>query len=108
MPLVPVPFLSPSPLLILLLVAVLLTIPTRRLSAAESPAQGEDCEQESSGEDGVVEEEGGVEGDVVGAPAREDCPRVAILRLFDAVDVYCGRGDQAKQREEYEEERRRE
>ena len=100
MPLVPVSFLSPGSLLILLLVAILLTIPTRRLSAAESPAQGEDCEQESSGEDGVVEEEGGVEGDVVRAAAREHCPRVAILRLFDAVDVYGGRGDQTKQGEE--------
>ena len=100
MPLVPVSFLSAGPLLILLLVAILLTIPTRRLSAAESPAQGEDGEQEGSGEDGVVEEEGGVEGDVVGAAAREHCPCVAILGLFDAVDVYRGRGDQAKQREE--------
>merc|ERR1711936_987091 len=68
-PLSPVSFLSTSSLLELLLVAILLPVTTCRLRTAESPAQGEDCKQESSGQDRVVEEEGGVECDVVGAPA---------------------------------------
>ena len=100
MSLVPVTFLSPCPLLIVLLVTILLAITTRRLGTAESSTQSKEGEQESSGQDRVVEEEGGVEGDVVGAAAREHCPRVAILGLFDAIDVYGGRGDQTKQREE--------
>ena len=98
MPLVPVPLLSPGSLLILLLVTILLPIPACRLGAAESSAQGEDCEQESSGQDGVVEEEGGVERDVVGAAAREHRPRISVLGLLDAIDVYGGRGYKPKQR----------
>ena len=87
-----------------LLVSILLTVPTRRLRAAESSAQGEDCEEERSGEDGVVEEEGGVEGDVVGAAARENRPCVALLLgLLDPIDVYGGGGYKPKQGEDEEE-----
>ena len=105
LPLVPVSFLCASSLLVMvLLISILLTVPTRRLRAAESSAQGEDCEEKCSGEDGVVEEEGGVEGDVVGAAARENRPCVALLlRLLHPIDVYGGGGYKAKQGEDKEE-----
>ena len=102
LPLVPVSFLSPGSLLVLLLVAILLSVPTCRLGAAESPAQGEDCEQESSGQDGVVEEEGRVQRDVVRASAREHCPSIALLLLLDPVDVDRGGGHEAQQGQEEE------
>ena len=103
LPLSPVSFLSTSSLLELLLVAILLPVPTCRLRTAESPAQGEDCEQESSGQDGVVEEEGGVERDVVGAAAREHRPCISVLGLLDAIDVDGGRRYKPKQGEDKEE-----
>ena len=104
MSLVPVTFLSPCPLLIVLLVTILLAITTRRLGTAESSTQSKEGEQESSGKDGVVEEEGGVEGDVVGASAGEHCPGISVLRfrLLNTVDVNGGGGDHAKHGEEEE------
>ena len=104
MSLVPVTFLSPCPLLIVLLVTILLAITTRRLGTAESSTQSKKGEQESSGQDRVVEEEGGVEGDVVGAAAGEHCPGISVLRfrLLNTVDVNGGGGDHAKHGEEEE------
>ena len=103
LPLVPVPLLSASPLLIVLLITVLLTVTTGRLSTAEGSAECKKSEQEGPGENGVVEEEGRVQRDVVRASAREHCPSIALLlRLLDPVDVDRGGGHEAKQGQEEE------
>ena len=101
LPLVPVPLLSASPLLIVLLITVLLTVTTGRLSTAKGSAECKKSEQEGPGENGVVEEEGRVQRDVVRASAREHCPSIALLlRLLDPVDVDRGGGHEAKQGQE--------
>ena len=102
LPLVPVPLLSASPLLIVLLITVLLTVTTCRLSTAEGSAECKKSEQESPSENGVVEEEGRVQRDVVRASAREHCPSIALLLLLDPVDVDSGGGHEAKQGQEEE------
>ena len=103
LPLVPVPLLSASSLLIVLLITVLLTVTTGRLSTAEGSAECKKSEQEGPGENGVVEEEGRVQRDVVRASAREHCPSIALLlRLLDPVDVDRGGGHEAKQGQEEE------
>ena len=103
LPLVPVPLLSASPLLIVLLITVLLTVTTGRLSTAEGSAECKKSEQEGPGENGVVEQEGRVQRDVVRASAREHCPSIALLlRLLDPVDVDRGGGHEAKQGQEEE------
>ena len=103
LPLVPVPLLSASPLLIVLLITVLLTVTTGRLSTAEGSAECKKSEQEGPSENGVVEEEGRVQRDVVRASAREHCPSIALLlRLLDPVDVDRGGGHEAKQGQEEE------
>ena len=101
LPLVPVPLLSASPLLIVLLITVLLTVTTCRLSTAEGSAECKKSEQEGPSENGVVEEEGRVQRDVVRASAREHCPSIALL-LLDPVDVDRGGGHEAKQGQEEE------
>ena len=100
LPLVPVPLLSASPLLIVLLITVLLTVTTCRLSTAEGSAECKKSEQESPSENGVVEEEGRVQRDVVRASAREHCPSIALLLLLDPVDVDRGGGHEAQQGQE--------
>merc|ERR1712223_1135531 len=65
LPLVPVPLLSASSLLIVLLITVLLTVTTGRLSTAEGSAECKKSKQEGPGENGVVEQEGRVQRDVV-------------------------------------------
>ena len=103
LPLVPVPLLSASPLLIVLLITVLLTVTTCRLSTAEGSAECKKSEQEGPSENGVVEEEGRVQRDVVRASAREHCPSIALLlRLLDPVDVDRGGGHESKQGQEEE------
>ena len=102
LPLVPVPLLSASPLLIVLLITVLLTVTTCRLSTAEGSAECKKSEQESPSENGVVEQEGRVQRDVVRASAREHCPSIALLLLLDPVDVDRGGGHEAKQGQEEE------
>ena len=102
LPLVPVPLLSASPLLIVLLITVLLTVTTCRLSTAEGSAECKKSEQESPSENGVVEEEGRVQRDVVRASAREHRPSIALLLLLDPVDVDRGGGHEAKQGQEEE------
>merc|ERR1712117_63287 len=102
LPLVPVPLLSASPLLIVLLITVLLTVTTCRLSTAEGSAECKKSEQESPSENGVVEQEGRVQRDVVRASAREHCPSIALLLLLDPVDVDRGGGHEAQQGQEEE------
>ena len=102
LPLVPVPLLSASPLLIVLLITVLGTVTTGRLSTAEGSAECKKSEQEGPGENGVVEQEGRVQRDVVRASAREHCPSIALLRLLDPVDVDRGGGHKAKEGQEEE------
>ena len=78
-----------------------LAVPRALRRPREHPGEGQTGQQEGSGDQGVVKQEGGVQSDVVGTTASEDGPSFSfLLILLNTIDIDSGGSGERQEAQE--------